>query len=103
MASENSLKSRFENNGSTLAVPVSPNTNPSTPESIGVVGNSLLHNEYSNIGTPESNQPAYNNFGAGAIAYSTPNTSQLGEQAFGQQEPSNRYENNIPNGAVGGV
>jgi len=103
MASENSLKNRFDTNGSSLAVPISPNPNPSTPDSIGVVGNSTLHNEYSNIGTPESNTAPYTNFGASAIAYSTPKTSQLGELAFGQQEPSNRYENNMPNGAVGGV
>ena len=95
MAEENSIKSRFERDGSTLAVPVSPNTNPSTPESIDVVGNSTLHNEYSNIGTPESNTAPYTNFGASAIAYSTPKTSQLGELAFGQQEPSNRYKNNM--------
>jgi len=99
MASENSLKSKFETNGSTLAVPVSPNPNPSTPENVSVVGNSLLHNEYSNIGTPEDTPAAYTNFGAAAIAYSTPATSQLGEQSFGQQEPSNRYKNNLPDGA----
>ena len=99
MASENSLKSKFETNGSTLAVPVSPNSSPSTPDNVSVVGNSLLHNEYSNIGTPENTPPAYTNFGASAIAYSTPSTSQLGEQSFGQQSPSNRYKNNLPSGA----
>ena len=97
------LKQQFETNGSTLAVPVSPNSSPSTPDNVSVVGNSLLHNEYSNVGTPETAVPAYTNFGASAIAYSTPSTSQLGEQAFGQQEPTNRYANNIPAGAVGGV
>ena len=99
MASENSLKSKFETNGSTLAVPVSPNSSPSTPDNVSVVGNSLLHNEYSNIGTPENTPPAYTNFGASAIAYSTPSTSQLGEQSFTQQEQSNRYKNNLPDGA----
>ncbi len=99
MASENSLKNRFDTNGSSLAVPISPNPNPSTPDSIGVVGNSTLHNEYSNISTPESNTAPYTNFGASAIAYSTPKTSQLGEQAFGQQEQSNRYKNNLPAGS----
>ena len=97
------IKQQFETNGSTLAVPVSPNSSPSTPDNVSIVGNSLLHNEYSNVGTPETATPAYTNFGASAIAYSTPSTSELGEQAFGQQEPSNRYANNIPAGAVGGV
>ena len=97
------LQKQFETGGSTLAVPVSPNSSPSTPDNISVQGNSLLHNEYSNIGTPETSPPAYTNFGASAIAYSTPTTSQLGEQAFGQQEQSNRYANNIPDGAIGGV
>ena len=83
------LQKQFETGGSTLAVPVSPNSSPSTPDNISVVGNSLLHNEYSNVGTPETSPPAY--------------TSQLGEQAFGQQEQSNRYANNIPDGAIGGV
>ena len=96
------IKKQFETNGSTLAVPVSP-ASPSTPDNVSIVGNSLLHNEYSNVGTPETAAPAYTNFGASAIAYSTPSTSELGEQAFGQQEPSNRYANNIPAGAVGGV
>ena len=99
MASENSLKNKFETNGSTLAVPVSPNSSPSTPDNVSVVGNSLLHNEYSNIGTPENTTPAYTNFGASAMAYSTPSTSQLGEQSFGQQDPTNRYKNNLPSGA----
>ena len=99
MASENSIKNKFDTNGSSLAVPISPNPNPSTPDSIGVVGNSTLHNEYSNIGTPESNTAPYTNFGASAIAYSTPLTSQLGEQSFTQQEQSNRYKNNLPDGA----
>ena len=97
------LKQQFETNGSTLAVPISPNSSPTTPDNVSVQGNSLLHNEYSNIGTPGTTPPAYTNFGASAIAYTTPSTSQLGEQAFGQQEPSNRYANNTPAGAVGGV
>tara|TARA_R110000796_G_scaffold16101_2_gene50504 strand:- start:400 stop:702 length:303 start_codon:yes stop_codon:yes gene_type:complete len=97
------LKKTFEDNGSAFAVPVSPNTTPTTPDSIGMVGNSLLHNQYSNIGTPGNSPAAYTNFGASAIAYSTPNTSQLGEQSFSTQESSNRYENNMPAGAVGGV
>ena len=101
--SDKGIKSKFEAEGSSLAVPISPNTNISVPESISTVGASDLHNEYSNIGTPGNNPPAYTNFGASAIAYSTPKTSQLGESAFATQEPSNRYENNIPAGAIGGV
>jgi len=97
------IKKSFEDNGSALAVPVSPNTNISIPDSISVVGNSLLHNQYSNIGTPGTNPPAYTNFGASAMAYSTPSTSELGEASQAQQEPSNRYENNLPVGSVGGV
>jgi hypothetical protein len=99
MSANNSIKSIFERAGSALAVPISPNLSPSTPDNVSVVGNSLLHNEYSNIGTPESTTPAYTNFGASAIAYTTPSTSQLGEQAFGQQEPTNRYKNNLPAGS----
>ena len=101
--SENSIQSKFENQGSTLGVPVSPNTNISIPDSVSVVGNSLLHNQYSNIGTPKNSPPAYTNFGASAIAYSTPSTSELGEASQTHQEPSNRYANNTPAGAVGGV
>lgn len=97
------IKKSFEDNGSALAVPVSPNTNISIPDSISVVGNSLLHNQYSNIGTPGTNPPAYTNFGASAMAYSTPSTSELGEASQAQQEASNRYENNLPVGSVGGV
>ena len=93
------IKQQFETNGSTLAVPVSPNSSPSTPDNVSIVGNSLLHNEYSNVGTPETATPAYTNFGASAIAYSTPSTSQLGERSFGQQEQSNRYKNNLPAGS----
>ena len=96
--SDNSLKSKFETNGSPLAVPGSP-SNPSTSDKVSVVGNSELHNEYSNIGTPENNPPAYTNFGVSAIAYSTPSTSQLGEKSFAQQEQSNRYKNNLPAGS----
>ena len=97
------LDKLFKENGSTLGVPVSPNVNISVPDNVSVVGNSLLHNQYSNIGTPGSTPPAYTNFGASAIAYSTPSTSELGEASQTHQEPSNRYENNIPDGAIGGV
>ena len=71
-----SIKKSFDTNGSTLAVPVSP-ADGVTPDSVSIVGNSLLHNEYSNIGTPETTPPAYTNFGASAIAYSTPTTSAI--------------------------
>ena len=39
------LKQQFETNGSTLAVPVSPNSSPKTPDNVSVQGNSLLHNQ----------------------------------------------------------
>ena len=39
--------------------------------------------------------------GAGASGYSTPSTSQLGEQTQAYQEPVNRYSNNLPDGAAG--
>ena len=97
-----SIQQKFDTDGSPLAVPVSP-ANGVTPDSVSIVGNSSLHNEYSNIGTPGSTPPAYTNFGASAIAYSTPSTSELGEASQTHQEPSNRYENNIPAGAIGGV
>ena len=93
------LQKQFETGGSTLAVPVSPNSSPSTPDNISVVGNSLLHNEYSNIGTPESNAPAYNNFGAGSIGYATPETSRQGLASEKYQRKVNRYRNNLPPGA----
>jgi hypothetical protein len=97
------LNKLFKENGSAFGVPVSPNENVSVPDSISVQGESLLHNEYSNIGTPKKSPPAYTNFGAAAIAYSTPSTSELGEASQTHQEPSNRYSNNIPDGAIGGV
>jgi len=94
----NSLEQMFDQDGSPLAVPVSP-ANGVTPDSVSIVGNSTLHNEYSNIGNPNSNTPAYNNFGAGATGYSTPPTSQQGLASEQYQKPVNRYENNLPPGA----
>jgi len=91
---ESILKS-FDANGSPLAVPVSP-ANGFTPDAVSVVGNSQLHNQYSNIGDPELNKPAYTNFGAGAMEYTNPPTSQLGEATQAYQEPVNRYSNNAP-------
>ena len=97
-----SIKNKFDTNGSSLAVPISP-SNGVTPDSVSVVGNSLLHNQYSNIGDPNLNTPAYTNFGAGAMGYSNPNTSELGKQTQAYQEPENRYANNLPDGAAGGI
>ena len=93
------LKKQFETDGSSLAVPVSPNSSPSTPDNVSIVGNSTLHNEYSNIGTPENNAPAYTNFGAGSIGYSTPETSRQGLASEKYQRKVNRYRNNLPPGA----
>ena len=93
-----SLQQKFDTDGSPLAVPVSP-ANGVTPDSVSIVGNSSLHNEYSNIGTPESNAPAYNNFGAGSIGYSTPETSRQGLASEKYQRKVNRYRNNLPPGA----
>ena len=93
-----SIQQMFDTNGSPLAVPISP-ANGVTPDSVGIVGNSTLHNEYSNIGNPDKNNPAYTNFGAGAIGYSTPPTSIEGLKAEKYQRPVNRYENNLPSGA----
>jgi len=96
----NSIQSQFDANGSTYGVPVSP-ANGVTPDSVSIVGNSLLHNQYSNIGDPNLSAPAYTNMGAGASGYTTPSTSQLGEQTQAYQEPVNRYANNLPDGAAG--
>ena len=93
-----SLQQKFDTDGSPLAVPVSP-ANGVTPDSVGIVGNSTLHNEYSNIGNPDKNNPAYTNFGAGSIGYSTPPTSIQGLASENYQRPVNRYENNLPSGA----
>jgi hypothetical protein len=93
-----SIKKQFDTNGSSLAVPVSP-ADGVTPESVSIVGNSRLHNQYSNIGDHELKNPAYTNFGAGAMGYSNPSTSQLGEATQAYQEEGNRYKNNAPEGA----
>lgn len=92
-----SIKKQFDTNGSPLAVPVSP-ANGVTPEAVSIVGNSKLHNQYSNIGDPELNKPAYTNFGAGAMGYTNPSTSQLGESTEAYQKPVNRYKSNAPEG-----
>ena len=39
------------------------------------------------------------NLAAGATGYSTPSTSQLGEQTQAYQQPVNRYQNNLPAGS----
>ena len=67
-----------------------------TPDSVSIVGNSLLHNQYSNIGDPTLNTPAYSNFGAGAMGYANPPVSALGQATQAYQEPVNRYSANAP-------
>ena len=80
-------------------VEISPNANPSTDPSINVQGNSLLHNQYSNIGDPSLTNSPYTNMGAAATSYSLPSTSQLGESALAYQGETNRYRNNSPEGS----
>ena len=73
----NSLKDKFDANGSPLAVPVSPNPNPTTDPAINVEGFSELHNQYSNIGDPAKMKTPYQNGKFGEIGYSTPSPSIL--------------------------
>ena len=94
-----SILKSFDTNGSTLGVPISPNANPITAPSINVQGNSLLHNQYSNIGDPSLTNSPYTNMGAAATSYSLPSTSQLGESAQAYQGETNRYRNNLPEGS----
>jgi|TARA_R110002060_G_scaffold20304_1_gene27633 hypothetical protein len=94
-----SVEKMFDQGGSRLAVPVSPNANPTTDPSINVQGNSLLHNQYSNIGDPSLTNSPYTNMGAAATSYSLPSTSQLGESALAYQGETNRYRNNLPEGS----
>ena len=82
-----SVEKMFDQGGSRLAVPVSPNANPTTDPSINVQGNSSL-----------TNSP-YTNMGAAATSYSLPSTSQLGESALAYQGETNRYRNNLPEGS----
>ena len=84
MATE-SIKKMFDVNGSQLAVPVSPNPSLLTVTAINVQGNSLLHNQYSNIG-------------AAASGYTVPGVSALGERSEAYQGETNRYKNNAPEG-----
>lgn len=92
------LKILFDADGSPLAVPPSPPGDAITPEAVSQVGFSKLHNRYSSLGDPMLSQPAYNNFGAGAIGYSNPQTSLFGLSAQGYQQ-NNKYKDNPPNGA----
>ena len=94
----NSLKDKFDANGSPLAVPVSPNPNPTTDPAINVQGNSLLHNQYSNIGDPGKMKTPYTNGKFGEIGYSTPSPSALGDRTELYQSPTNRYKNHAPEG-----
>jgi hypothetical protein len=90
-----SILNMFDANGSPLAVPVSP-ADGVTPDAVSIQGNSLLHNQYSNIGDPNLTEPAYNNMGAAAMGYSNPSPSQLGQSANITQGATNRYINNAP-------
>ena len=90
-----SILNKFDANGSPLAVPVSP-ADGVTPDAVSIQGNSLLHNQYSNIGDPTLTEPAYNNMGAAAMGYSNPSPSQLGQTANVYQGETNRYKNNAP-------
>ena len=63
----NSLKDKFDANGSNLAVPVSQNPNPTTDPAINVQGESLLHNQYSNIRDTGSSPTPYKNGELGAM------------------------------------
>ncbi len=93
----NSLLNKFDSNGSPLGVPVSP-ADGTINDDISVQGQSLLHNQYSNIGDPNITSPAYNNMGAAAMGYTNPNPSALGQRTQLYQEPSTRYKNNAPEG-----
>ncbi len=90
-----SILNKFDANGSPLAVPVSP-ADGVTPDEVSIQGNSLLHNQYSNIGDPTLTEPAYTNMGAAAMGYSNPSPSQLGKTANVYQGETNRYKNNAP-------
>tara|TARA_B100000780_G_C20962441_1_gene384182 strand:+ start:473 stop:790 length:318 start_codon:yes stop_codon:yes gene_type:complete len=91
-----SVKSMFDTNGSRLAVPVSPNPNPTTDPSINIQGNSLLHNQYSNIGNPVITTSPYTNAGLAQAGYTPPNPSALGQRSEVYQGQTNRYSNNAP-------
>ena len=92
-----SILNKFDSNGSPLAVPVSP-ADGTMNDDISVQGQSLLHNQYSNIGDPNITSPAYNNMGAAAMGYTNPSPSALGLRTNLYQEPSSRYKQNAPEG-----
>lgn len=93
------IKQIFDRRGSRYAVPVSP-ADGTINNDISMQGKSLLHREYSNIGDPDITRPAYNNFGAASINYSNPSPSIFGQEAQAHQGKTNRYENNLPQGAT---
>lgn len=95
MATE-SIKKMFDESGSPLAVPASPNPSPLTDPIISVEGESLLHNQYSNIGDPVITQSPYTNAGLAQAGYTPPNPSALGQSANLYQNETNRYSNNAP-------
>ena len=97
MATE-SIKKMFDESGSPLAVPASPNPNPITDPAIGIEGESLLHNQYSNIGDPVITQSPYTNAGLAQAGYTPPQPSTLGQSANLYQNETNRYSNNAPEG-----
>ena len=97
MATE-SIKKMFDESGSPLAVPASPNPNPITDPAIGIEGESLLHNQYSNIGDPVITQSPYTNAGLAQAGYTPPQPSMLGQSANLYQSETNRYSNNAPEG-----
>tara|TARA_R100000734_G_C3305091_1_gene95606 strand:- start:110 stop:415 length:306 start_codon:yes stop_codon:yes gene_type:complete len=96
MAEKKSIKGMFDTNGSPLAVPASPNPNPVTDPVISVEGESLLHNQYSNIGDPTITTSPYTNAGLAAAGYTPPQPSTLGQSANLYQSETNRYSNNAP-------
>jgi hypothetical protein len=95
MATE-SIKKMFDENGSPLAVPVSPNPDPTTRAAINIQGESRLHNEYSNIGDPTITTSPYENAGLAAAGYTPPQPSALGQAANAYQGETNRYSNKAP-------
>mgnify|MGYP001162278736 FL=1 len=92
------IKKSFEESGSPLAVPVSPNVDPTVNPDISIQGLSKLHNEYSLNGIPmkPGERSPYNNIGSAQTAYTVPVPSTLGKSAVAYQGETNRYSNNAP-------
>ena len=98
MANEKGIKGNFDTNGSPLAVPISPNPNPTTTAAINIQGNSKLHFEYSAIGIPMApgERSPYTNAGHNMTSYTVPRPSTMGQAANQHQGETNRYSNNSP-------